>query len=214
LSQAYEAEPGNNEALYLLAGAHLALLHYKQARALVAEFCARVPNYATAHYALGWIDEKLGQDGLAQSEFQACLKLEPSFQGAITELGEMALHSNRLDEAEGRFRRVLALNPGNAKVAVGLGDVLRKRGYIEAALKQYEAAARKDPNWSVPHYRLALLLSRKGDKTEGDSERKIAQSLAKKEVTEGSARLTILWPELAGEGQQALQAPAAISASE
>src|SRR5208282_1782744 len=62
LSQAYEAEPGNNEALYLLAGVHLALLHYKQARALVAEFCARVPNYAAAYYALGWIDEKLGQD--------------------------------------------------------------------------------------------------------------------------------------------------------
>jgi len=130
----------------------------------------------------------------ARQEFQQCLRLSPQFQDAIYELAELDLRDNRLDAAEAGFRKVLALNPAHGKAAVGLGDTLIRRGQIDQAQALYEQAIRSKPDWGAAHYKLAMLLLKKYDKTRGERERALADELNKKESLDSRTRLKILWP--------------------
>ena len=194
LTRVRSLAPENHQALYLLASAHLALEHYQASRDLLAEFVDEVPSYPTTYYALGWIDVKLNRLESARQEFEQCLRLSPQFQDAIYELAELDLRDNRLDAAEAGFRKVLALNPAHAKAAVGLGDTLIRRGQIDQAQALYKQAIRSKPDWGAAHYKLAMLLLKKYDKTRGERERALADELNKKESLDSRTRLKILWP--------------------
>ena len=194
LTRVRSLAPENHQALYLLASAHLALEHYQASRDLLAEFVDEVPSYPTTYYALGWIDVKLNRLESARQEFEQCLRLSPQFQDAIYELAELDLRDNRLDAAEAGFRKVLALSPAHAKAAVGLGDTLVRRGQIDQAQALYKQAIRSKPDWGAAHYKLAMLLLKKYDKTRGERERALADELNKKESLDSRTRLKILWP--------------------
>ena len=76
-------------------------------------------------------------------------KHEEKIEGAFAELtdeGFRLFKAGRLEEAEGRFRAALALDPENAYALSGLGDAAKKRGDFKTALGHYTTCLQHHPD--------------------------------------------------------------------
>ena len=74
-------------------------------------------------------------------------------------LGDLLLHTNRLDEAAVYLRRALALDPNFARAHASLGVIDVRQNRFEEARKHLEIASAASPNYLV-HYYYAYVLSR------------------------------------------------------
>jgi len=63
----------------------------------------------------------------------------------LARLAEEALERGELDTAEGRFERVLAIDPGSLRARTGLGRVFLARGALAEARSRLEAVVAEDP---------------------------------------------------------------------
>ena len=73
------------------------------------------------------------------------IKAHPSYIPALVCLGRSLRMSNRLDEAEETFRKVLGFNPDNPHALRGLGFILEEKGNREEALSFYETSLLQEP---------------------------------------------------------------------
>ena len=93
----------------------------------------------------GWRYLQADSHRNAEREFQAALKLQPSFPPAETGLGYLEIARNRAKDAVARFDR--ALEGGNSYVPalIGRGQALLELGRDADALASFESALRADP---------------------------------------------------------------------
>lgn len=81
-------------------------------------------------------------------------------------LGDLLLHSDRLDEAAGYLHRAVALDPQLARADTSLG-ILRLRQNLFGEAKQHlQRAMASDPQYYLAHYYYADVLGREGLATE------------------------------------------------
>jgi len=158
LERAYKLAPSNNLALFLYARVQIAFQQWQQAHDLFTEFDRRVPNYAPAHYALGWLDIKLNRTAEARQHLERSLALDSSQLDARCELAQLDLDDGHLDQAEAYFLAVLNAQPGHLKANIGMGDLLQKKGDLKGAEARYEAAIASDPQSGSAHYKLSTVL--------------------------------------------------------
>ena len=89
-----------------------------------------------------------------------------------------ALLGRRYDEAERRYRRLLELEPHNAKATVQLADAVAAQDRRAEAEGLYRDALRQNPGDVTPRISLAQLLARRGAFAEAETEIREAVRLA------------------------------------
>jgi Tfp pilus assembly protein PilF len=95
--------------------------------------------------SMGYQFWKQGRKREAQKIFRALVALDERSYYGYAGLGLVAMQEDALDIAEEHLRTALSIEPGDASVAVNLGEVLLRRGQLEAAIVALDTAARLDP---------------------------------------------------------------------
>lgn len=93
----------------------------------------------------------------AEREFEAALKLQPSFHPAETALGYLELARRDADDAIARFDRALATTADYVPALRGRGQALLQLGRDADALAAFEAALAADPTLTDLQSRIEVL---------------------------------------------------------
>src|SRR5215510_12365504 len=123
-----------------------------QANSLVdAERFAReavqaAPNAAITHNVLGVILDRAGRKDEAFAQYDAAIKLDPSFVGARNNLGRFLAENGKRAEAIAEFERVLTIEPGNVQTRYNLGVLYGDTGQYEKAAEHLARARAVAPD--------------------------------------------------------------------
>ncbi len=99
-----------------------------------------------------------GDHARAQFIYQQILQAAPDEPNALNGLGVLALHADRLDEAEGYLRRAIVASPREASLLGNLSELHRRRGRADEAIACCRQALEWAPNWPLLHSNLGVLL--------------------------------------------------------
>lgn len=105
----------------------------------------------------GWRYLQADNPRVAQREFDAALKQQPSFHPAETGLAYIALAERDAAEAVARFDRALATEPSYTPALIGRGQALLELGRDSDALASFEAAVKTDPGLTDLQGRIEVL---------------------------------------------------------
>jgi tetratricopeptide (TPR) repeat protein len=105
----------------------------------------------------GWRYLQSDNQRNAQREFEAALKLQPSFHPAATGLGYLELARRASKAAVAFFDRALETDAAYAPALVGRGRALLELGRDGEALASFEAAVKADPSLSDLQARIQVL---------------------------------------------------------
>ena len=199
LEPLHRREPANTLATFLLARADIALQNWQSAAALFTEYIRRVPGYAPAHFALGWVDEKLNRRAAAREELQLAVRLNPKLTDARCELAQFLLNNGEQAQAKEQFERVLTTDGAHAKANEALGNLSLRAGDFERARTYLEKAVSTDPKSAAAHYKLATVLERIHNTERAAEERSIAARLTAESGREAHMQLRLATPDGRGE---------------
>ncbi len=163
--KAVDRAPQETGLRYELAEALVMAGRTTQAAAEFAEVVRLRPDHATAHYNLGsLLAEMPGRVGEAVEHFETALRLTPDDPGVHNNLALALLSLGRRDDAIRHLQSVLRLEPNSAKAYFNLGRALLVAPADErAALAQFEAAVRLQPEWEAARQVVAQLRARRGE---------------------------------------------------
>jgi tetratricopeptide (TPR) repeat protein len=195
LAKAYRLQPSNNSVLYYLARANISLENWQKAYDLFNQLSKRVPKFAPAYYAMGWLDVRLNRVDDARVQLEHSLALSPDLAGARYELAKLDLDSGDIDAAEKLLAIVLKQNPDDAKANMTMGDIMERKGKPELAQSLFEKAIHRDPNLAAAHYKLSVLYFRKHQTEQAEREKNIATTLTAKQNRASKTQLRLLLPE-------------------
>ena len=105
----------------------------------------------------GWRYLQADNQRNAEREFQAALKLQPSFHPAATGLGYLELARRDAKDAVTFFDRALETDGAYVPALVGRGQALLELGREGDALSSFEAAVKSDPSLTELQSRIAVL---------------------------------------------------------
>ena len=114
-------------------------------------------NFADAHNYRGILLRRKGEPEQAARAYEAALAIQPAHHEALTNLGNIHLLANRLQEAESYYLRALALAPGIAQLHANLGVIAHKTGDLELAISRYKQALAIQPNYETAQQNLLKL---------------------------------------------------------
>ena len=191
LERAHKLAPANDLVLFLYAQAQIAFEQWQLAHDLFVDFDRRLPNYAPAQYALGWLDVRLNRAGEARQHLEKSLALDAALFDARYELGQLDLNENRLDDAETELNLVLKARPQHAKANIAMGDVLLQKGDLAAAMARYESAIAADGKSGPAHYKLSTVLTRLRQTERAAQERALGAEL-NAQATKGAKTVLVL----------------------
>lgn len=123
------------------------------------------PHSQLAHYNLGALLERHGQDDRAEVHFQTALMGEDGaarLPEAATALGSMLRRQNRLAAAEQVYDDYLQEDPLDVELLVEHGACLSELGSLEAARERFEDAVALEPTHAGAAYNLAVIYDRLG----------------------------------------------------
>jgi len=116
-----------------------------------------LPTQSRPRTLLGLAYEKSGELKNAASAYEGALALDPQDTETSLHLGQLLVRQNRLSEAEGRFRLVLAAEPGSRAALVGLAQCLEAEQKPEA-VEAYAGYLQVQPDDTAARQRLLHLL--------------------------------------------------------
>jgi tetratricopeptide (TPR) repeat protein len=105
----------------------------------------------------GWRYLQADNQRNATREFEAALKLQPSFHPAATGLGYVQLAERDAQSAVSYFERALESDAAYAPALVGRGRALLELGRDGEALASFEAAVKADPSLADLQARIQVL---------------------------------------------------------
>lgn len=195
LKRAYEMQPQNNLALFLYARANISVEQWETAHQLFAEFEKRVPRYAPAEFALGWLDVKLNRTAEARGHLERALALDPELVDARYQLGQLDLDEDRRADAQRELQRVLARAPKHVQANIALGDVLMRNADLAGAKAHYETAIAADPDSGPAHYKLSLVLRRQHEFAAAEREGQLGAKLNAEATAKSKTVLLLANPD-------------------
>ncbi len=137
---ALRQRPDDFGALYHYAGVLRTLNRLDEARTALRRALAIDANNADAHAALSDVLCVQGDLAGATAELEAVLAQRPDWPDALYNYGCMLRRQLRLEDAEGAFRRAIAVHPGHAGAYRVLGEVLLAECRTDEALELYRIA--------------------------------------------------------------------------
>jgi tetratricopeptide (TPR) repeat protein len=177
LEKAHQIAPSNNAALYLAARANIAVEKWQRSYDLFSEFSRRVPEFAPAYYALGWLDIKLNRLDKARAQLRHCLALSPNYLDPQYELAQLDMNDGQFAAAEPLLKGVLKRDPHYVKANIALADLLLRQGKLNEAENRLNQAIEDDPKNGSAHYKLSMLYLRLHQTEKGRKESALAKTL-------------------------------------
>lgn len=161
-----ETYPSFARGHLLLGLTHHKQRHYEDARPLFARALELDPNDHPVRIYYGWCLYYLGDSAGAREMFESFLAVSPDYADAHFALGLLNFDSDKLDRATRRFVRTIELarkahDPGDeAKARARLGDVHLRRGELDDARRELEAAVRLNPELYAAYFKLSVVFQR------------------------------------------------------
>jgi len=161
--QAVEADPTLIDGYRTLGYAQVALEDLAGARQTYERAFALTREDPWLWLARGILETHEGHLDRAVASYREAIRLhspEPRIHAeALWRLADL-LHD--VDEEQRLLEEAYALEPGNAQVLSGLGEVYRRRGEYERAVPLLRQARAHNPTLAIPAYGLALSLAALG----------------------------------------------------
>ena len=114
------------------------------------------PRYALAWANLGVTRRDLGDDGGAGTAFERAIAIDPRQRLALTAMAGLRRAEGRIDEAASLYERALAVEARDAASWFLYAGTLAERDDLEAAVKAYGEAERRDPRMLGFRVRLSV----------------------------------------------------------
>jgi tetratricopeptide (TPR) repeat protein len=125
------------------------------------------PSSAEAAYGLGSVYLDQQKTAEARDGFERALKLRASYPdtqaNAWNNLGLLAAHAGKMEEAIGNFQQSLTLSPDHRIALDNLGGAYRQMKRWDDARKTYERALEINPNDAEANYGLAMVFAHNDD---------------------------------------------------
>lgn len=117
---------------------------------------------ACNHYNRGVIYQSQGKADLAISEYQEAIALEPRYDWAWSNLGNVWLSLRKISEAIECFQRAIEIDSSDASFHNNLGYAYGRQGQLDLASSEYEKAIALYPDYGAAFFNLACLHSLTG----------------------------------------------------
>jgi tetratricopeptide (TPR) repeat protein len=143
--QVLERDPGFVPALLKQAWQLHRAGDFQGAERSIYRALARNPLNPDANYAAGVIYRSSQRWTLAEDALWASLHFGGPQAPALAQLGEIAIHEKKFDEAAELLRRALSFNPGDALAKADLAVALRLAGRREEAVKTINETVADNP---------------------------------------------------------------------
>jgi tetratricopeptide (TPR) repeat protein len=179
LSSASAANPKNAQLTLALGVARYGQRRFSEAIDAFLKTIALDPQIRQPYLFLGRVLDQAGpQMPAIINDYRRWLKLEPKSPEPPLLLAKALVASNGdSGEAEVLLGRSIALDSKNWEAHYQLGLVLSKKHLYKEAAAQLEAGIKLNPNEPMPHYHLARVYDRLGEKERADAEREIHKRL-------------------------------------
>jgi Flp pilus assembly protein TadD len=130
------------------------------------------PADASAHYQLGLIYQKRGEQDAAVASFQRAAEIDPQEVDAHYQLGRIARQQGRLNEAIRHFEHVVQLDSAHSQNEVWreTGLVYYDAGQFQDALEMFDKFLGKRPSDAEARYWRGLTLYKLGRESEAAQE--------------------------------------------
>ncbi len=145
----------------------------------------------SAHFYLGDIDARLGNDALAMKQFELAVRDNPRDAESHLALGAMLAAAGRLEEAEKSFKASAVLSPESAAAHNNLGAILVRLNRKQEALKHYQMSLLLASNNPLAYCNVGLLLIDLGelDQAEENFQQALGLQLGYTDAHAGLARI-------------------------
>ncbi|HYB60906.1 MAG TPA: tetratricopeptide repeat protein [Methylomirabilota bacterium] len=150
--------------------------NYADAIAPLQKYIAERPDYAYAHFQLGYAYSELNRWDDAEAEYERTITLDPHMAEAYLNLGIILMKSNPAAAADS-LRQAAALQPTDSRPRFLYGLALEHAGKVEAAVIQYQAALALSPKDFDIHLALAQALLRLKRAPEAETEFRAAVAI-------------------------------------
>ncbi|HTB98883.1 MAG TPA: tetratricopeptide repeat protein [Terracidiphilus sp.] len=157
-----------------------ALDEMKDTEGAIREFRAAEaanPKEPNVHFGLGYLLWTKNEYTEAAKEFQAEVDNDPQHFQAMLYLADSDLQNNDLDNARILLEKLEKINTNSSKEHLDLGIVLADQGKNQAALAEFEKAAKLAPNDVNVRWRMARLYRTMGRTAEAKIEFDKAKTL-------------------------------------
>lgn len=154
---------GDGHTLLLKGRALSDLGRQQEAVSCLKQAIGAEPEFAAAHYNLGWILGRVGDGQGAVAAYQQALALQDLYPVAWNNLG---LELERLGDAEGAikaFRTAISQFPEFSMAHNNLGATLAASGQYHAAERAYAKAIEVDPGNTDAHSNIGVARLEQGD---------------------------------------------------
>jgi protein O-mannosyl-transferase len=165
------AVTGENDFAHFALGEYLLKVHrLDDAIAQFETVLPRHPKDPDMNFQMGCALMEKGETGRA---IQTAVKFKPRNSDAETNLGNVLLKSDRVDEAVEHYRNVVAYDPSSPRAHYNLAVGLHRLGRFSEAVAQYKDALALDPNYpdAKEFLQQALLESGQGDQSNSGPEK-------------------------------------------
>jgi Flp pilus assembly protein TadD len=140
------------------------------------------PNLPGVHYELAELlntsqDPAVRKE--AEQEYRAALKSNPQDEKSICRLGEMALQTGDVEQANEAFSRAIALHPDDSDAKLDMARALIQMNQPAKAQALLEQTVQLDPTNATAHFRLATLYRGQGRMDDAKQQLELYQNLRK-----------------------------------
>ena len=171
-------EPGNADALHLLAVLCLQTGREREGLALVERAVAKNGRSPAYRNTLGLAQRAVGDDAAAEASFQAALALGPRHAEAHLNLGNLRRDAGNAIAAEAHYLQAIAMAPNYAAAHSNLGNLLSRLKRHDDAIRHLEQAATLAPRDPGILNNLAGALQAEGSNTKAEARFREAIALA------------------------------------
>jgi len=133
---------------------------YEGALPYFEEAIKKKPDFAEAHYWLGWAYGMLGRHKEAIEPFKEAIRLKPDYAEAHNDLGYVYNKLGRHTEAIKAYKQAICIQPDFYLAHNNIGAVYHKLSRYREAIEAYKQAIRIKPDFAQAHYNLGLVYAK------------------------------------------------------
>lgn len=149
--------------------------NFESALRLFREAAQMAPEDPDPHYNIGLVHLRRKEDSSAEAAFLKVIALEPAYQDAYLQLGNMYDRQGRMEEAFGAFVKGAEVNPQSpagrsamVKIPLIQGILLARGGAFDQALRAFEQALGVSSDPAPIYFNMAQIYLRQGDLARGE----------------------------------------------